>query len=540
MKVHAAIASALAHHGVDTVFGVIGDANLFVVDNFVREHGGRYVAAANESGAVLMANGYASTSGGLGVATVTHGPALTNTLTALVESVKGRTPLLLVAGDTAVADRENLQNVPQRDVVLPTGAGFEQVRAPATVAQDVATAIRRALIERRPIVLNVPIEFQWSDVDYRPIDLRPVPVPAGSPDPEALDRAVGIIATAQRPIVLAGRGATSPAARAALLRLAERIGAPVATTLKGRDLFRGEPFNLGIFGTLSTPVAVDTILQTDCVVAFGAGLNRFTTGEGAYVENRRLVHCDADRAAIGAFTGPDVGLVGDAAAVADTIVEWLDQAEVPATEFRTDELARQIAEYSPAGFEDLSTDDTVDIRTALLALNAAVPAERIVVSDGGRFVFQAWPLVHVPDPLSFVFTVNYGSIGLGMGNAIGASFGRPGRPVVLITGDGGFMLGGLAEFSTAVRSGVDLIVFVCNDGSYGAEHIQFRDRNMDPSLSMIDWPDLAPVAEALGGQGYTVRNLKDLDGLADVIAGRDRPLLIDVKLDPDRVPNVGH
>ena len=540
MKVHAAIARALAEHGIDTLFGVIGDGNLFFVDTFVREHGGRYVAAANEAGAVLMANGYASTADGLGVATVTHGPALTNTLTALVEGVKNRTPLLVVAGDTAVVDRENLQNVAQRDVVLATGAGFEQVRAPSTVVQDTATAIRRALIERRPVVLNVPIEFQWADVEYRPVDLRPVPVPAGPPDPEALDRAVGIIATAQRPIVLAGRGAARPEARAALLRLAERIGAPVATTLKGRDLFRGEPFNLGIFGTLSTPVAVDTILQSDCVIAFGAGLNRFTTGEGAYVENCRLVQCDVDRAAIGAYGTPDASIVGDAAVVADTIVTWLDEADVPSTDFRTDELARQIADYSPGGFDDLSTDDTVDLRTALLALEASAPADRVVVSDGGRFVFQAWPIVHVPDPHSFVFTVNFGSIGLGMGNAIGAAFGRPGRPVVLITGDGGFMLGGLAEFNSAVRAGIDLIVFVCNDGSYGAEHIQFRDRDLDPSISLIEWPDLAPVAEALGGRGYTVRSVKDLDGMADAIAGRDRPLLIDVKLDPDRVPNVGH
>jgi thiamine pyrophosphate-dependent acetolactate synthase large subunit-like protein len=110
----------------------------------------------------------------------------------------------------------------------------------------------------------------------------------------------------------------------------------------------------------------------------------------------------------------------------------------------------------------------------------------------------------------------------------------------MVTGDGGFMLGGLAEFNSAVRDGTDLIVMVCNDGAYGAEHIQFRARDLDASTSTFQWPDFAPVAEALGGQGYTVRNLKDLDGLADVIANRDRPLLIDVKLDPNVVPNFDH
>ena len=132
-------------------------------------------------------------------------------------------------------------------------------------------------------------------------------------------------------------------------------------------------------------------------------------------------------------------------------------------------------------------------------------------------------------------TVNYGSIGLGMGNAIGASFGAPKRPVLLVCGDGGFMLGGLAEFNTAVRHGVDLVVIVFNDGAYGAEYIQFRQKDMDPTISTFDWPEFGPVATALGGQGYTARNVDELDHALAAIESRDRPILIDVKLNPDDV-----
>src|SRR5690606_18510560 len=121
---------------------------------FARECGGRYVAAAHEGSAVLMALGYAQVTGKVGVATVTHGPGLTNTITALIEGVKGTTPIVLLAGDTAVTDKDNFQNVPQREHVLATGAGFEQMRAPETFAEDMATAFRRAQVERRPIVLN--------------------------------------------------------------------------------------------------------------------------------------------------------------------------------------------------------------------------------------------------------------------------------------------------------------------------------------------------------------------------------------------------
>jgi thiamine pyrophosphate-dependent acetolactate synthase large subunit-like protein len=108
--------------------------------------------------------------------------------------------------------------------------------------------------------------------------------------------------------------------------------------------------------------------------------------------------------------------------------------------------------------------------------------------------------------------------------------------VLLITGDGGFALGGLVEFSSAVRDRIDLIVVVCNDGSYGAEHALFRARGMDPSLSLLSLPDLAPIAKALGGDGVTVTNLDDLQSASNAIENRDRPLLIDVKLDPDHIP----
>ena len=173
MLFHEATARALSDHGVTTVFGVLGDANLYAMDAFQRHAGGTFVSMANEAAAVLSANGYARTSGRLGVATVTHGPALTNTVTALVESVRDRTPVLLIAGDTAVADRENFQNISQRDVVMPTGAGFEQVRTPHTVAEDLTTAIRRALLERRPVVLNMPVDFQWERFSF--------PVKSGPP-----------------------------------------------------------------------------------------------------------------------------------------------------------------------------------------------------------------------------------------------------------------------------------------------------------------------------------------------------------------------
>ena len=533
VTLYAALARNLADLGVDTMFGLLGDANLFMVSAFVRDCGGRYVASNHEGNAVLMALGYAQVTGKVGVASVTHGPGLTNTLSALIEGVKGTTPMVLLTGDTPALDLENLQDVPQREHILAAGAGFEPLRAPTTFSEDMSTAFRRAEVERRPVVLNIPTENMSHEVAYSHVPYIRADYRAVVPESEDLDNAVGIIAAARRPIVLAGRGAIDDRSKAALIRLAGRIGAPLATTLKARGLFDGEPFNLGVCGTLATDIAAETIGAADAIIAFGAGLNMFTTGEGAYVDGKRLVHVNADHAEIGRLRKPDAGLVGDPALTADLIVELLDIADIPASGSLDEALREKISTSRIRAY--LSKENapgTVDIRTSLLRLNDAVPANRVVVQDGGRFMLESWKAIHAPDPRSYVHTINSGAIGLGMGQAIGAAVAS-GRPTVLVTGDGGFMLGGLVEFATAVREKLDLIVIVCNDNGYGAEYVQFRRKGMDPSLSLLNWPDFAPVCVALGGEGVTVRDEADLDAAVAAVAGRSKPLLIDLKIDPE-------
>jgi acetolactate synthase-1/2/3 large subunit len=536
VRFYQALAAALHDVGVTTMFGVMGDGNMFMVDAWVREGAGKYISAANEGGAVLMAQGFASTTGGLGAATMTHG-AVTNTITALSNCARGRDSVLVIAGDTPVADKHGLQNLPHRDLVLPTGAGFEQVRTPESVAEDVSQAARRALTEHRPILLNVPADFMWLEVEYEPAPAFAASSAGIEPSAEALDQALGLIASASRPMILAGRGAAlSPGGRAELLALADRIGAPLATTLKAKDLFRGHPHNLGILGTLSTPETLDVANQADCIVAFGTGLNQRTTDKGALIRGKRMVQVDTDIAQLGVTATPDVAMVGDAAATARRMVELLDSADIPATGFASAGLAARLAAAEPPTPLAGRRPETVDLRTALRAIEQTVPDDRTLVVDGGRFFFESVRELSAPDAASYVHTLDIGSIGTGVALAIGGAIARPGRPALLIVGDGSFMLNGLQEFNTAVRHRCDLIVFLMNDGAYGAEHVQFTRRGMAPGMSMFDWPDFARVAEALGGTGFTVRAESDLADLGRLIARRDRPLLIEVRLDPDYVP----
>jgi acetolactate synthase I/II/III large subunit len=534
MRVHTALGRALAEHGVTAVFGVQGDANLLFVDDLVHDDRVRYVSASHESGAVLMADGHSRATGRLGVATVTCGPGVTNTVTALTEAARNRTPMLVVAGDTPTGRRGHIQDIDQRSVIFPTGAGFHEVRPNQLALEDLSIAVQRAYREQRPVVLNVPQDLHSETVDEG-FEIQPKPhVPVLGPDAESLDTALGILAASRHPILLAGRGAVRSGARPALIGLAKRLGAPLATTLLAKDYFHGEPLNIGILGTLSSPISSEIIGKADCVAAFGASLNDMTTLRGTILAGKGIIQCDSDASRIGYWGPSDAGVTGDVRLVAEEMSRWLDELDRQPSESWASDLLAQLRSSPPEeGFQDLSTDTTVDPRTFTSRLGPMLPDGWVLVTDGGRCMKAPWTYLQVKHPTDFMFALNFGSIGLAMAIAIGAGIGHRQRPVVAAMGDGGFMLGGLAEFNTAVRHGVDLISIVYNDGCYGSEHTMLKGEGRDVGSTMLHWPDLAPVAQALGGVAVTVRNLNDMEAVDTAIQSPERPLLIDVKISPE-------
>jgi len=532
MVVHAAIARTLKDLGVDTLFGLMGDSNLFLCDNYVRRCGGHYVPATHEANAVLMACGYAAMTGDTGVCTITQGPAVSNAITALIEGVKSSQRVVVLCGDTPLANPDHPQTIRQRMLIEGSGAGYLRLRSPDTVVDDVVQAFRRAWDEKRPIALNMPTEMMWQMTAVRGV-MPPVrPGPVAPTDGEQMDNAIGIIAAAHRPVVLAGRGAIH--ARDALLAFASRIGAPVCTTLKAKGLFSGHDHDLGVFGTLSTPGATDVIGGSDCVIAFGAGLNRFTQAGGAFLEGRRVIQVDNTPSSVGCHLTPDAALAADPGITAAAFVRWLDAAEIPSSR-ATDSIAPKALKQPIPLPPEMPMAGTVDFPRALIRINAAMDPDRIFVTDGGRFLQEAWWRIDVSRPANMLLTVGVGAIGLGMGHAIGAAVARPGQPVLYLTGDGGLMMGGLAELATAVRENLDMVMVICNDGAYGAEYVQFEDRQMDPGLSRFDWPCLAGVARSLGARAMRVTSGAELDESVAAISAYTSgtgPLVIDLRLNP--------
>lgn len=533
--VHQSIAQAVKDHDVDTMFGLVGDANLFLTSHFVSGCGGTFVPAVHEGGSVLMAQAYAQVTGQVGVATVTQGPGLTNCVTALREGVIARRAMILICGDTPVTAPFHPQNIDQREVVKSTGAGFEQVQSPQSASRDVANAFYRARTEKRPIVVNIPSDFMWAEATHEtvvfPYDETLAVVTEGAVHEEA----IGMIASAKRPLILAGAGAVG--AKEQLIALSERLEAPLATTLKGTGLFAGHPNNIGFFGTLSTAAAYDVIASADCIIAFGTWLHFLTTDRGKLLEGKRVVQVNNFASDVGDFYKPDAVLIADAGLTADNILHWMNEAEIPPSGFARELPSTNLAAHPP-GDPDKTTPGFINLEYALDRLNDALPENRIMLTDGGRYITEVWCRISMPDPNSFHMSDNFAAIGQGMQQAIGAAHGAPDRPVVLFMGDGGFMMAGANEFNTAVRTNRDLIVIICNDAAYGAEHIQMKDRQMEPSLTEFDWPSFADVAKAMGGQGVQVTSPEELETAIEAIRTRTGPIVMELKLDPNNVPRM--
>jgi thiamine pyrophosphate-dependent acetolactate synthase large subunit-like protein len=529
MRVHDAFAQALLDHDVGMVFGLMGDANMLYLSAY-QDKGGRFVGAVHEGSAVGMADAWARCTGEVGVVSVTHGPALTNTLTFLVEAVRSKTPLLVVTGETL--EPTHFQRLDIAAVAATAGAGYDMVHRPGSLVRDLDRALRRTVAEGRPVVLNLPFRLLRADAGDQPPVRRPLPTARVTPSPEALDAALGLAASAKRPLLLAGRGAVSAGAREDLTQLADRLGAALATTLLAKDYFRSHPASVGLFGNLSHSAAVETIGEADTVLAFGASLNSFTAFHGEVMKGKRVIQVDSDPTAFGWYTPVDEAVTGDAAAVARAMVQALDAADHQGRGDWRRRVEDRMAGHDPGSdFRDCSGEGTIDPRTAALLLDEWLPERRQVVSDIGRFAVGAWPFIAVPGGGDFLTMGAFGSIGLGVAGAVGAAVARPGRTTVALSGDGAFMMA-LPELATVARERLDVVAVVFNDGAYGAEHYKLAHFGADPDYSLNHWPEFGPLAEAMGLRALTVRSAADLRQAAPHVPG-DGPALIDVRLDPE-------
>ncbi len=530
MTVAEAVGRTLAGLGVDAAFGVVGSGN-FHVTNALVAGGARFVAARHESGATTMADAYARVSGRPAVVTLHQGCGLTNAMTGITESAKSRTPLLVLAAE-ADSPTSNFA-VDQSALAEAVGATVRRIDSAQTAVADAVAAWRLAGGQRRTVVLNLPLAAQAAtagpDSGDGPSSREPP-----TPDSQALEALAALLSSARRPVFIAGRGARLAGARAVLEDLADRCGALLATSAVAKGFFRGHDWDLDVSGGFATPVAVELISAADLVVGWGASLTMWTTRHGRLIaDDARVAQVDVDPDALGRHRAIDLGVTGDVAGVAETLLEHLADRAVG---YRRPEIADRLRagrRWRDVPYDDTSTAEQIDPRTLSIALDDLLPAERIVAVDSGNFMGYPTMFLDVPDDDGFCFTQSFQSIGLGLSTAIGAALARPDRLPVAALGDGGALMS-ICELDTVVRLGLPMLVVVYDDEAYGAEVHHFGPAGHPLDTVRFPATDIAAIGRGFGCEAATVRRGEDLSVVRDWLAGpRDRPLLLDAKVTPD-------
>lgn len=536
IPVYEALAADIKAMGVEVAFGLISDDTALFVAT-LDALGIRFYGTRHENTATAMAEGYAASSGKLGVAVLGRGPATANALHASAYASRGKAPVLLIFGEAAVGVSMNaygpdLKEFDAQAVLRAAGLPVFCASDPQGARQTLAAAVASAHTGTTALLL--PVDVQSTRIDPQAAPPARFAAPA-KPEPQAprasaIAAAAALLGTSRKPLILAGWGAYQSGAREALIALAEHLGAALGTTLKGKDWFSGHPMNVGIVGSYSHAGGRRLIDEADCVIAFGAGLNARTTAMGsALPKGVPVIHVDADRSSIGRWFGADVALVGDARLCANALREALAPRDAKDKPFHAEPYRSWLDGFDLSkDFTPQHTARTVDPRALALALDALLPVDRNVVYDAGNFL-QVVPYLAVPDPRRLRQASDFASIGLGIGAALGYACGVPQATTVLVVGDGGLLMT-LGELETVVREDIPLVIVVMNDAAYGAEVHYLKMRDMPVSTSAFADVDFAPIAQALGFSVATIRSLQDLGKVADLVRNPDGPLLLDCKI----------
>ena len=536
-KVYEVLAEAFAAEGVCVMFNIMGYGNRhFMVS--AAQAGIRLVTARHEGAALAMADGYARAGGDVGVISVHYGPGVTQLPTSIMVASKAGTPLVIFAAGIPRDTRHmgGPLDLDERSLLQASGAIVIELHQAKKAAETVHLAFHQARRHGKPVALLAPIDIQEQTVQVdgpAPGPVVQLARPVSVPLQDAVAEAASILRQAERPLVLAGRGALNPRAQELALKIADHLGALVATTFGAKGLFDGHPRSLGAAGGFALHADRELLEQADCVLAIGASLNPRTTDRGTLFAGARILQIDDHPSAFeDAEPTGQFRLPGDAAATLEQLAQALPDGDQRPT-WSPDVLARLAGSDSRrselADYPKVPEQGTVDPRQFMLDMDAVLPEDAVIVVGGGHCMTFAVQYLRNPSGRSFELVFDFMTTGQALGSAIGAALACPGRPVVAVEGDASILMH-IQELETAARLGIPLLILVLNDGALGAEYHGLVADGMDASPALAATPALARVAEAFGGAGMDVAGPGAAEKIMRWYDPARGPHLVDVRI----------
>ena len=530
-----AVVRALVAEGVQVVFGVPGVQIMHIYNGFFDNPDIRIITCRHEQTAAYMADGYARSTGKIGVALVVPGPGAYNAGAALSTAYAASSPVMLISGqiDSATIGKDGgeLHEVhDQLEFMRPVVKWNDRVTRTESIPEAIHEAVRQLKTGRpRPVEVELPPDILATTADIELVEPEVYPRP--DPDAARVRAAADLLASAQRPVLWAGGGVILAGASSELEELAELLGAPVITTAEGQGAIPGN-HPLAVGSTSSDwGAGGDIIPQADVILAVGTRLGRLgSNSDDDPNESQKLINLNIDETEFGKTVQAEVGIAADAKVGLRHLINALR------------DRPRQSA-WDPAALAAARDAARGRIRSAAprqLALvegiREAIPEDGFVVS--GVTHTGAWSNIAflVQRPRTFITSSYMGTLGYGFPTALGVKVGNPDRPVVALCGDGGFMYA-LGDLATAVQYGINLVTVVFNNHGYGSsrrdQQTRFQGRVVGTDLKN---PDFIKLAESFGAQGSKVEKLEDVPAAIREAIAADRPTIIEVETPADLDP----
>lgn len=522
------VIEALCRNGADTVFGYPGGAVLPIYDELYKNsHRINHVLCAHEQNAAHAADGYARVSGKAGVVIATSGPGATNLVTGIANAYLDSVPLVAITGNVAVPllGRDSFQEV---DI---TGITQEIVKHNFAVSDvkdlnGILDAAFKIASSGRPgpVLIDIPKSVQTDMCDESEYTVQEL---FFNSLPELdLAETLRLIKAAKRPLIYSGGGVVAARASEELLALAKRISAPVTFSMMGLTaLPADEPLNLGMCGMHGTESSAKMFSKCDLVIALGVRFSDRATGNTAkYKEGKKIIHVDIDHAEINKNTAADVELCGDVKTVLQQLLPQLPCVARP-------EWERECAEVKKLDHHPAS--NRLDPFNLLRTVASYCSPDTVIATDVGQH--QMWTMQYFPfqTPRTLLTSGGLGTMGFGLGAAIGGCIANGRKPTVLFTGDGSFGMC-LQELATAVSQNLPLLIVIFNNGVLGMVRqwqTMFYEKHYSHT-TLKRKTDFAALAKAFGAEGRKISSLDELnDALQNPVSGT--PVVLDCQLDMD-------
>jgi acetolactate synthase-1/2/3 large subunit len=534
-----ALIKALEKQGVKEIFGLPGGANLPMYDELYKSNI-RHILVRHEQSAAHMADGFGRVSRRAGVCFATSGPGATNIVTGLATAQADSAPMVAITGQVPLGmiGRDAFQESDIIGIANPVVKYSYQPTKPAEVPEVVKKGFYIAETGRPGAVLiDIPKDVQQNEANIEfpeEVKIRGYN-PWTDPDVVAIERAIKLLLSSTKPIILAGGGVIISSAFAELQSLAEMLMIPVVTTFKGKGAFpENHPLSLGPIGMHGHAEANKIMSEADCVLAIGTRFSDRSVGRfDEFEKNLKIIHLDVDPAEIGKNQTTSVAVVGDVKASLRIFLRLLAKTVLKKSEHNVWlEHVKEVKEYWRQNLK-LHPGELSAARI-LRKLREILPHESIVTTEVGQHQMWASLFFDVIHPGTFFSSTGLGTMGWGFPAAIGAKAARPDVPVVDIAGDGSFNMTE-NSLATSVLDNLPVIVFLVNNYSLGMV-AQWQRTFYDKRMIGVDQkhcPDYVKLAESYGAQGIRVGNLEELGNAIKVGLKSDVATVIDIPIDPE-------